>query len=105
MLVRRGMEDDGRGVSLEDLAHLRPVAAIAEHRRDGGELAVRQQLPLDVEESGLGVVHEDESRRRHARDLTAELRADRAAGTSHEHCLAGEVRRDRGQVDLDRFAS
>ena len=33
VLVRRGVEDDGGAISLEDLAHLRPVAAVAEHRR------------------------------------------------------------------------
>ena len=40
-----------------------------------------------------------------ARDLAAELGADRAAGAGDEDGLSGEVGRDRLEVDLDRLAA
>ena len=105
VLVRSGVEDDARLVALEDLAHLGAVAAVPEHGRDRREVALAHELALDVEERSLRVLDEHEPRRPDARDLTAELGADRAARTGDEDGLAGEVLRDRAHVDLDRLAA
>ena len=105
MLVRGGVEDDARLVALEDLAHLGAVAAVSEHRRDRREVALAHELALDVEERRLRVLDEHQPRRPDARDLAAELGADRAAGAGDEDGLAREVFRDRAHVDLDRLAA
>ena len=105
VLVRGCVEDHGGLVALEDLAHLRPVAAVAEHGGDGRKRALIEQLPLEVEERPLGFLDEHKPCRSEARDLTAELRADRPAGAGDEHRLAGEVRGNRRDVDLDRLSS
>ena len=104
VFVRGRVEDDGGAVLLEDLANLRRVARVREHRRSRMEVALVDELALDLEEAGLAVVDENESSRAHAGDLAAELRADRAAGAGHEHDLVREVARDRVEVDLHRLA-
>ena len=63
------------------------------------------ELALDLEQRPLGVVDEDQPRRPDARDLAAELRADRAAGAGDEHGVALEVRGDLVEVDLDLLAA
>ena len=50
VLVRRGVEDDLGPVALEDLPQLRAVAAVGEHRHARGELALVDELALDLEE-------------------------------------------------------
>ena len=104
MLVRGGVKDDGRPVLLEDLPHLRRIPGVCENGGCRVEVALVDELALDLEEAGLTVVHEHQPRGSHAGDLAAELRPDRAPGAGHEHDLAGEVARDRGQVHLDRLA-
>ena len=79
VLVRGGVEDDGRAVLLEDLAHLRRVARVGENGSRGVEVALVHELALDLEQARLAVVDEHEPGRAHARDLAAELGADRAA--------------------------
>ena len=104
MLVRGRVEHDLRPVALEDLAHLRAVAAVAENRRDRREVTLADELALDVEERRLGLFDEHDPGRAHACDLTAELRADRPARAGDEDGLACQVLRDRADVDLDRLA-
>ena len=104
MLVRRGVEDDVRPVLLEELAQLRPVPDVREHRQRGREAALADELALDVEERRLGVVDEDDAARADARDLPAELGPDRTARAGDEHGLAREVAGDLVEVDLDRLA-
>ena len=105
VLVRGGMEDDGRAVLLEHLApHDRAFLDVDELRHGGGELPLLQLL-LDLEERPLGVVDEDEPRRADPGDLPTELRADRSACPRNEHRLAFEVRRDFLEVDLDLLAA
>jgi hypothetical protein len=88
------MEDDARPVALEDLAHLRAVAAIAEDAGNRRKVAFAHQLALDVEEGRLGLLHQHEPGRADTGDLATELGADRAAGAGDEHGLASEVLRD-----------
>src|SRR5204863_6597847 len=94
VLVRRRVENDARAIALEDLAHLRAVAAVAENGRDSGEVAVVEQFALDVEQGRLRLLDEHEPRGPDACDLTAELGADRAPRTGHDDRLAGQVRGD-----------
>ncbi len=93
VLVRGGMEDDGRAVLLEDLSHLGRIAGVGEHRRRRVEAALVDELALDLEEPRLRVVDEDEPRGADAGDLATELGADRAAGARHEDDLTREVAR------------
>jgi hypothetical protein len=94
------VEDDGRAVLGEDLAHPLLLPAVREDRgEDGGvDVAVVLELALDPEEVVLGVVEEDQAPRRDARDLAAQLRPDRTAGARHQDDLAVEVGAD--AVDL-----
>jgi hypothetical protein len=55
------------------------VSGVREHGRRCVELALVDELALDLEEARLAVVDEHEPRGAHARDLPAELGADRAA--------------------------
>ena len=48
---------------------------------------------------------EDEPPRRHARDLAAQLGADRAAGAGDEHDLAGEVGADAVELHAHGLAA
>src|SRR5581483_4260881 len=82
VLVRGGVEDDLGPVALEDLPHLRPVAAVREHGDGGGEVALVDELALDLEERRLTLLDEDEPRGAEPGELPAELRADRAAGAA-----------------------
>src|SRR5205807_2310473 len=64
-----------------------------------------EQLTLDFEESDLGALHEHEPSGADARDLAAELRADRTAGAGDDDGLTCEVRRDRDEIHLDGLAT
>ena len=106
VLVRGGVEDDRGPVLLEDLAPERlPVLDVDELRHRGREVALVDELALDVEQRRLGVVDEDQPRRIDTGDLTAELCADRAAGTRDEHGLFLQVRGDAVEVDLHLLAA
>ena len=76
VLVRGGVEDDRRPVLLEDLSQLRRVPCVGEHCRGRVEVALVDQLALDLEEARLTVVDKHEPCRLHAGNLTAELGAD-----------------------------
>ena len=67
-------------------------------------MAVVLELALDAEEVVLGVVDEDQPPRRHARDLAAQLGADRAAGAGDHHDLAAEVGADAVELHAHRLA-
>jgi hypothetical protein len=81
------VEDDGRRVLGEDLAHPLLLLAVRDERgeRRRVDVAVLLELALDREEVVLGVVDEHEPARADAGDLAAQLRADRAAGAGDEH--------------------
>ena len=63
-------------------------------------MTLADQLALDVEEVVLGVIEQHEQPRAHARDLPAQLGADRAAGAGHEHDAVAQV--GARLLDLDR---
>jgi hypothetical protein len=105
VLVRGRVEDDVGPVALEDLAQPPLVAHVGEHGHARAEAALVHELALDLEERALGLVDEHDPLRLGARELAAELGADRAPGTGDEDGLARDVRRDRAHVDLDRLAA
>ena len=80
-----------------------PASASTAARRV--EAALVDELALDLEQPRLPVVDEHESRRGDARELPAELGADRAAGPGYENDLAGHVAGDRPEVRLHRLAA
>ena len=92
VLVRSRVEDDRGLVALEDLAHLRPALAVAEHRHRRCEAALVHELALDLEQARLPLLDEHEPLGAEPCDLAAELRADRAAGACHQHCLVAHIR-------------
>ena len=101
VLVRRGVEDDRGLVALEDLAassaRLPTSASTAAH---GGEAALVARARARSRTARVSaLLDEDEPRRAEARDLAAELRADRAAGAGDEHASVrrGTTRSPRGR--------
>ncbi len=70
-----------------------------------GEVPLLGQLALDLEEVVLGVVEEDQEARSHARDLAAELRADRTAGARDQDDLVLDVGADAVQLHHHRVAA
>ena len=99
------MEDDVGLVALEDALHLRAVLDVADHRHDGREAAVVDELTLDLKEGRLGVVDDDDALAADARDLAAQLGADRAAGARDQHGLVAAVGGDLLEIDLDLLAA
>ena len=101
------MEHDRRAVLGEDLAHALLFLAIRQHRGEhrARHVALVLQLALDLEQVVLGVVHQHDLVRLHARDLPAQLGADRAAGARHEHRLPGQVGAHPLQLHLHRLAA
>ena len=69
------------------------------------EVAVVLELAADLEQVVLGVVDQHEPLRPDARDLAAELGADRAAGAGDQHHAAGEVGADAVDLDAHRVAA
>ncbi len=85
------MEDHVGAVLGEHLAHPLLLLAVGQHGDGAGEVAVLLEVAADLEEVVLGVVEQDEALGRHARDLPAQLGADRAAGAGDEHGLVVQV--------------
>ena len=94
-------EHDRRTVLLEDLAHLGRVPRIREHGGGGEELALVDELALDLEEARLAVVDEHEAGSAPCGRSDGEAPGDRAARARHEDDLALEIARDGGRIDLD----
>ena len=105
VLVRRGVEDDRRPVGLEDLAHLRRFFTSASTGSAAGKPRSSTSSRSISKRAGSAWSTRMSRAGADARDLPAELGADRAAGAGDQHRLAGEVPRDRLDVDLDRLAA
>ena len=107
VLVGGGVEDDVGRCSAKHLAHPLALLAVGEHGRERRrvDVAVVLELALDAEEVVLGVVDEDQPPRRDARDLAAQLGADRAAGAGDHDDLAGEVGADAVELHAHRLAA
>src|SRR5580765_7341489 len=99
------MEYHFGAMALEHLAHAPRILGVADHGDDLEGRAAVAELLLDRVERELRVLEEHEARRREARDLAAELRADGAAGAGDEHRAALQKRAQPGVVELDRIAS
>ena len=94
VLVRGGVEDDLRAVLGEHLGHALGVLAVGQHGDRAEDVALADELALDLEQVRLAVVDQHEPARVHARDLAAELGADRAARAGDQHAAAGQVAAD-----------
>ena len=99
------MEDDRRSVLGQHLAHPLLFLAVGEHRHRRAHVPLLLELAHDLEQVVLGVVDEHQPARADARDLAAQLAADRAAGAGHEHDLAGEVCADALELHPHRLAA
>ena len=75
VLVGGGVEHDGGPVLGEDLAHALLFLAVGQHRHEHRRLdvALVEQLALDLEQVVLGVVEQHDLARPDARDLAAQL--------------------------------
>ena len=105
VLVGGGVEDDG-GRCSANTSRIRSSSLQSASTDDGVEhVAVLDQLALDLEQVVLGVVEQDEPARADARDLAAQLGADRAAGAGDEHDAAGEVLADALDLHPHRLAA
>ena len=68
-------------------------------------MALVLELALDREEVVLGVVEQHDPVRLDARDLTAQLRADRAPGAGHEHGAPRQIGADALELHVHRLAA
>ncbi len=68
---------------------------------DSGEVALVDELALDLVQRGLGLLDEQEPLSPEPDDLAAQLGADRAAGAGHEHDAGADVGGDRLEVHVD----
>ena len=107
VLVRGRVEDDRRAVLGEHLAHALLLLAVGEHRGEHRRrhVALVLELALDREEVVLGVIEQHDPVGLDARDLAAQLRADRAAGAGHEHRLARQVGADALELHVHGLAA
>src|SRR5919106_1639186 len=103
VLVGGCVEDDGRPVPLEELAHLGLVRHVGEHRDRVVEVPLVRELPLDVHERVLGMVHEHDPVGAEGGALPAELRSDRTPRARDQDGGAREIGSDRREVELDRL--
>ena len=69
-------------------AHLHAILDVGDDGDAGEEAALADELPVDLEQSRLGVVDQHEPGGPEAGELAAELGADRAAGARDHHDLA-----------------
>ena len=99
------MEDDGRPVLGEHLPHPFLLFAVGEHRNRGAHVAVLLELAHDLEQVVLGMVDEHQAPGVHARDLPAQLAADRPSGAGNHDHLVGEVGADTLELHADRLAA
>ena len=84
------MEHHVRPVAREELGHARFVLRVADDRAHGKRRMTVAELLRDRVERELRELEEHQPRRREARDLPAQLGADRAAGAGDEHRAALE---------------
>ena len=99
------MEDDRRAVLVEHLADPVLVLDVGQDGGGGEEVAILDELALDLEQVRLGVVDQDEPVRAHTGDLAAQLGADRAAGARDQHALAGQIAADELDLHLHRVTA
>ena len=95
VLVRGGVEDDARaGSARRPGASSSRLPDVGEHRHAGAGSRARRRARARSRRARVSAWSTRTSRvGADARDLAAELGADRAAGAGDEHGLAGEVRR------------
>ena len=105
VLVGGGVEDDLRPVLGEDLAHPLLVLDVGQHRDREADVALADELALDLEQVRLAVVEQHEPARVHARDLAAQLGADRPARAGDQHAAAGQVAADGLDLHPHRVAA
>jgi hypothetical protein len=105
VLVRGGVEDDLGPEALHHLVHAVLVAAVGEDRLANGEVAILDQLALDLEQVVLGVVDQHQQTRAHVRDLTAQLGADRAPGAGNDHRAVAQPGAHLLDLERDRLAA
>ncbi len=105
VLVGRGVEHDLRRVAREYLLHAPRVLRVADRCRDRHAGQAVAELLLYRVQREFGDVEEHDPRRREARDLARELRADRAAGARDEDRLAVEKAVQARGVERHRVAT
>ena len=105
VLVGGGVEDDVRPVLGEHLAH--PLLVLAVGQDGGGASTWRSPTSSRSISNRFASLWstQDEPARVHARDLAAQLGADRAAGAGDEHAAAGQVAADELDLHPHRVAA
>ena len=105
VLVSGRVEDCVRPMLLKDVEDSVAIADVGDHGHDVHIREAQRELLEDVEDRILAVSEQNESRRREARELAAELGADRPAGTGDENRLARRELGHRGEIGLDGVAT
>ena len=105
VFVGGGVKHHVRPVALHQRSHARFVGDVG---HAGDELDVRLELDqtsLDLEQAVLAPLHEHHLLRLERHELTAQLRADAAAGAGHHHPSAANEPREAFFIEDDRLAS
>src|SRR6185437_11309394 len=90
---------------VEQLAHANLVAHVGDGRLDQHAGKRVHQLAMDLEQRVLEALDEHEPGWPEAAYLPAQLRADAAARTGHEHDAATDTRADDLFVEMHRLAA
>jgi hypothetical protein len=99
------VEHDLRPEAAHHLVHAVHFLAVGEDRLATREVTLFDQLPLDLEQAVLGVIDHHQKARMNARDLPAELRADRATRAGDENGPVVQVRAGCPDLELYRLAA
>src|SRR6185437_12516012 len=105
VLVRGGVEDGEGPIGSEDAPDAIGVADVGDDLDELAEVAQLAKLLRDLEDGIFAMAEQHESRGLEGDELPAELAADRAARSGHEHRLASGHRRDRREIGLDWIAA
>ena len=105
MLVGRGVEHELRRPGREDLLQARGVLHVGRQRHDLEAGFVLADPLLDAVQRELARLHQHQPRGLEARELAAQLAADRTACAGDQHGLAGHHVIDVRGVDPYRFAA
>src|SRR5581483_8144506 len=104
VLVRRRVKDNLRAVALENFAETHPVGGVAQQRNELALAATRAELVVDRIQGVLVTLEHQQKTGLERTELSAELRANRPAGTGHEDAASRDQAAQRARVEPGRPA-
>jgi hypothetical protein len=105
VLVGGGMEDHIGPESVENALDARLISDVGDHRMHRQVAVVLFQLEQGLEDAVFAMTEQRQLGRPPARDLAAQLEADRPARPGHQNALPGQASTDGLVVDGGRLAA